>query len=260
MLKDESARSRCPSRRYNDVMTNTAERATRTALLLLCMMVCELYAGPAPGQVTAPSTMVDPQSGVAFPVTLVNSSSALPHRLTGTATRERTIFKVNVYAYGLYVDADAARGELAMFRGRTADSLDRTFFQRLLEMRIPMTMRLVMTRDISGEAIAAAFDDALKPRVAIAAKELNRTDGAAALEKFRSYFNLLELARGTEFVFSCRPGGRLSTTVNTQSKPEIQSTTLCWALFDVYLGDKPVSVEGRRRLISGFPGILAASK
>lgn len=204
--------------------------------------------------------MVDPQSGVAFSVTLTLHGSAVPQQLTGTATREKTIFKVNVYSYGLYVDADAARSELAMFKGRTADGLDRTFFQRLLEMRIPMTMRLVMVRDVSGEAIANAFDEALKPRLAIAAKELNRTDGAVALEKFRSYFNLRELARGTEFVFSCSPGGRLNTKVNTQSKPEIQSAALCWALFDVYLGDKPVSTEGRRRLISGFPGILAASK
>jgi hypothetical protein len=223
-------------------------------------MVCGFYAGPAQAQVAASSTMVDPQSGVAFPVTLVPPGTAVPHQLTGTATREKTIFRVKVYAYGLYVDADAARRDLGMFKGRTADSLDRTFFQRLLEMRIPMTMRLVMARDVSGEAIANAFDEALKPRVAIAAKESNRTDGAVALEKFRSYFNLRELARGTEFVFSCSPGGRLNTTVNTQAKPEIQSAALCWALFDVYLGDKPVSTEGRRRLIAGFPGILAASK
>jgi hypothetical protein len=242
------------------MMIDSAERATGTGLLLLCMMVLAVCAGPAPAQTAAGSTVIDPQSGVAFPVTLAPPGSAGPHQLTGTATRERTIFKVNVYAFGLYVDAEVARKELASFKGKPPEALDHTFYQRLLEMRIPMTMRLVMTRDISGEAIAKAFDDALKPRVANAAKDLNRTEGAAALERFRGYFNLRELARGTEFVFSCRPGGRLSTTVNTLSKPEIQSAALCWALFDVYLGDKPISSEGRRSLISGFPELIGHSK
>jgi hypothetical protein len=105
--------------------------------------------------------VIDPQSGVAFPVTLAPPGSAGPHQLTGTATRERTIFKVNVYAFGLYVDAEVARKELASFKGKPPEALDHTFYQRLLEMRIPMTMRLVMTRDISGEAIAKA----IAPRV-----------------------------------------------------------------------------------------------
>jgi hypothetical protein len=227
---------------------------------LLCIAILAFFVAPALSQVAASPTKVDPQSGVAFPVALTPPGSAVPHQLTGTATREKTIFRVNVYAYGLYVDADAARREFAVYKGKPPEALDRAFLQRLLEMRIPMTMRLVMTRDISGEAIANAFDDALKPRVATAAKESNRTDGPDALEKFRGYFNLREVARGTEFVFSCSPGGRLSTTVNTQSRPEIQSATLCRALFDVYLGDKPVSSDGRRSLISGLPGILATSK
>lgn len=232
----------------------------RVGVLLLCMMVVGLNAGHAPLQLAEQATVVDAQSGVVFPVLQAPPGGGVPYQLTGTATRERTIFKVNIYAYGLYVDADAARRELAIFKGRPATGLDRTFFQRLLEMRVPMTMRLVMTRDISGEAIGNAFDDALKPRVASAANSLNRTDGATALERFREYFNLRELARGTEFVFSCGPGGRLHTTVNAQPKPDLQSAALCWALFDVYLGDKPVSTEGRRSLISGFPGIFANPK
>jgi hypothetical protein len=227
---------------------------------LLCIALIGLYSGLAAAQLAVPATMVDPQSGVAFPVTLRPPGGIDSQQLTGTATRERSIFRVKVYAYGLYVDADAARKELTMFLGRPAGAFDRPFFQRLLDMRIPMTLRLVMTRDIAGDAIGNAFDDALKPRVAKASKELNRTDGATALERFRSYFNLREVARGTEFVFSCSPGGRLNTTVNTQSMPEIQSAALCWALFDIYLGNNPVSTEGRRSLITGFPALLAGSR
>ena len=248
-------------RRYTAVVLKSSVRVMRAGRKLLhWMLFVGLCTKPAPAQNAAPSTVVDRQSGVAFPVMLPSPGGGAPHQLTGTATRERTIFKVKVYAYGLYIDRDIAQRELAMFRGRPAASLDRAFFQRLLEMRIPITLRLVMTRDVAGEAIGNAFDDALKPRVTSAPKELDRTDRSAALQRFRSYFNLRELARGTEFIFSCSPGGRLNTTVNTLSKPEIQSAALCRALFDVYLGDKPVSTEGRQGLITGFPDLLAGSR
>lgn len=228
--------------------------------LLLCVVALGFHISPFWAQLAAQVTIVDRQNGVAFPVTLTPPGGSVPHQLIGTATRERTIFKVKVYAYGFYVDPGAARADLAQFVGRPADALDRTFFQRLLEMHFPMTMRLVMTRDITGEAIGNAFDDALKPRVAWAAKERNQTEGPAALERFRSSFNLRELRRGSEFIFSCSPDGRLNTVVNTQLKPEIQSPALCWALFDVYLGDKPISTEGRRSLITGLPALLSGSK
>jgi hypothetical protein len=181
--------------------------------------------------------------------------------LTGTATRERTIFKVKVYAYGLYVDAEIAHAVLPAFVGKPATALetDRIFFQRLLEMRIPMTLRLIMARDVAGEAIGGAFDDALRPRVARVTQS-RRGRASDALESFRSYFNLDELARGTEIVFSCGSNGRLNTTVNGQSRPEIQSPELCWALFDVYLGERPISTTGRRQLVTGFPALLAAPR
>jgi hypothetical protein len=231
-------------------------------LLLLWLIALALHAGSAAAQLASQSTIVDRQSGVAFPVALIPPGGGAPHRLTGTATRERTIFRLKVYAYGLYVNAGAARTVLAAFVGRPAAALesDQTFFQRLLDMRIPMTLRLVMTRDVAGEAIGNAFDDALKPRVARAATNSNKGDGSAALERFRSYFNLHELARGAEIVFSCSSGGRLNTTVDHQSRPEIQSPALCWALFDVYLGDRPISTDGRRSLVSSFPTLLAGSK
>jgi hypothetical protein len=235
--------------------------ARNRRLLLLSLVVLAPHAGAAV-QLPAQSTIVDRQSGMAFPVALTPPGGGGPQQLTGTATRERTIFRVKVYAYGLYVDAGAARTVLAAFAGRPAAALDRdrAFFQRLLDMRIPMTLRLVMTRDVAGEAIGNAFDEALKPRLAGASTELNRPDIAAALERFRGHFNLRELARGTEIVFSCSPGGRLNATVNAESRPEIQSPALCSALFDVYLGEKPVSTDGRKSLVSGFPALLAGSR
>jgi hypothetical protein len=229
--------------------------------MLLLSLILAFHASSAVLVPSAQATIADRQSGVAFPVELTPPGGGAPHRLTGTATRERTIFKVKVYAYGLYVDADAARTVLAAFAGRPAMALDNdtTFFQRLLDMRISMTLRLVITRAVAGEAIGNAFDDALKPRVAEATAKSRVADATAGLERFRSFFNLNQLARGTEIVFSCSDG-RLNTTVDRQSRPEIHSAELCWALFDVYLGNRPISPEGRKSLISLFPALLTSPK
>jgi hypothetical protein len=229
---------------------------------VLWLTALALLAGSLAADLSAQSTVTDRQSGVPFRVTLTPPGGGAPQQLTGTATREKTIFRIKVYAYGLYVDAGAARTALAAFSGRPAAALDRdgAFFQRLLDMRVPMTLRLVMTRDVAGDVLGRTFDDALKPRVTAAAAASKGAGGAQALQRFRAYFNLREVSRGMEIMFSCGAGGVLNTTVNGESRPPIQSQALCWALFDVYLGDKPVSLDGRRNLISGFPALLAASR
>ena len=84
--------------------------------------------------------------------------------------------------------------------------------------------------------------------------------GAAAIEQFRGYFNLHELPAGSEILFACGPDGRVSARVGAQVKPQIESPALCWALFDVYLGDQPISADGRRRLTAGFPSLLAGTR
>jgi len=204
-----------------------------------------------------PPAQVD-ERGVAFPVTVTPPGGGRSHHLTGAATRERTIFKVDVYAYALYLEPDAARAHLVAFAGRPAPAIDRdrSFYARLLEMRIPMMLRLVTTRDLAGDQLRDAFDDALQPRVARAAVELKMPGGDAALARFRGYFSRGELARGTTIVFACGEG-RLTTSVNAELRPALVSPALCWALFDTYLGDRAISTVGRRRLVAGIPALLA---
>jgi hypothetical protein len=156
----------------------------------------------------------------------------------------------------------AARAQLAAFAGRQVATLDRdrTFFQRLLDLRIPLAMRLVTTRGLTGEALGDAFEEALKPRVQRAATALNMPGGEAALERFRAYFDVRELPVSTEIVFACGPSGSVITMVGARAPLEIESPALCWALFDVYLGDRAISAAGRRSLIGGFPTLLAGSR
>jgi hypothetical protein len=181
-----------------------------------------------------------------------------PHTLVGTGIRTKTFLRIQVYAFGLYVDAPAAASALQAWAGRPARDLeqDPSFYRELLKGRFGMTLRLVMTRDVNGDDMAEAFDDALRPRVERAAAELSMPGGEAALTRFRRYFDVEELTKESELLFSCLPGGTLVTSVRGEVKGEIHSTALCWALFDVYLGAEPISKDGKKGLVRHFPELF----
>ena len=210
----------------------------------------------AAGQAGAPETVREPVSGVAFPLALTPPAAATPHWLMGTGIRQRTIFRVKVYAFGLYVDADAARTALAEFAGATAEALgrDQHFTHRLLDLDFGMALRLVMTRTVGGADVAEAFDDALRPRMPRAGAGAD--DAAEALARLRGHLDVEEVRRDAEMVFSCGPAGRLAMTVDGAGRPPFESRALCRALFDVYLGEDPIERDGRRNLIAGFARLL----
>ena len=231
-----------------------------TALVLLGM------AAPAVAQ-----TVEEPSSKVPFPVA-IEAPGGGTQVLTGTAIRTKTFLKVKVYAFGIYVDQAAAKTALSAFAGKEAKELEKDdgFYGTLLQMRIPMSLRLVMTRNVGGEDMVDAFDGALRPRVQQAAAERNMTGGDAALEAFRAYFvagpaaddpdavEWIEMTDRSELLFSCTPDGTLYSRVKGEDKPPITSPALCWALFDVYLGDKPISGGGKKSVIARVPELLGA--
>src|SRR5688572_21188123 len=129
------------------------------------------------------STVTEPNTKVPFPVELQTPAGV--QALAGTGVRTRTMLQVKVYAFGLYVDPAGARTGLAAWRGKSANDLnhDETLYRELLRGTFPMTMRLVMTRDVGGSQMAEAFDGALAPRVAQAATR-GMPGGAEALATF----------------------------------------------------------------------------
>ena len=203
--------------------------------------------------------VIEPRSNTPFPVSLVPPGGSTEQGLTGTGLREVMILfiGVHVYAFGLYVDADGARATLAEFAGRSPAELagDERFYRRLLELEFAMSLRLVMVRTVAGVDVAKR----VRRRIAAARHGGLRQPAATwqALERFRGYFAAPEIATGTEVVFACTPSGRLSTTVAGDEQKSIDSRVMCRALFDVYLGEEPISVEGRKTVIAGFPELLA---
>jgi hypothetical protein len=228
--------------------------------VLSILGVLAVLAPPLHAQEAAEDTVYERNSAVAFPVHLTVPGHLEQHLLTGTGIRTKTFLKVKVYAFGLYVDADAARAALSGFAGRTSKELekDQEFYGQLLEMGFPMTLRLVMTRGVGGDDMADAFDGALRPRVQRAATEMNMPGGEDALGEFRAYFNVDELTKFSELVFTCADG-TLMSSVRGEVKAEIDSPALCWALFDVYIGRKPISGGAKKSVIKRFPELLAGT-
>jgi hypothetical protein len=213
-----------------------------------------------PAVLAAQDTVTEQSSKVPFP-TRVTDPAGAEQVLMGMGLRTRTILKVKVYAFGLYVDSARAKEVLSAFAGRDHKALrdDQNFYDALLEGEIPMTLRLVMTRDVGGSDMADAFDGALRPRVERAAAEKDLPGGVEAQEQFRGYFNVEQMTKESELLFTCTPDGMLSSTVKGKAMPPIASRALFWALFDVYLGAKPISGDGKKNVIANFPQLLGAA-
>ena len=120
-----------------------------------------------------------------------------------------------------------------------------------------MSLRLVLARDLTGADIAAAFEQALRPRLARRQRTAGTSHDGAALARFRGYFAMDRLGKGAEILFCYRPADRLTVAVAGTVHRPLRSRTLCEVLFDLYLGTEAFSEQGRRSVIASFPELLA---
>jgi chalcone isomerase-like protein len=211
-------------------------------------------------------TVKEPSSGLPFPTWLMvgPKGKRAQHALSGLGIRKKTIFRVKVYAYGLYIDVDAARAHMKPFMSKTTKQLlkDRNFDRALASDKFGKSLRLVMARDVDADDMEEAFEDALKPRMKRYLKKASdedRANGTAALKKFQGYFTK-ELEKKHELIFTWLPGGYLHTTIQGKKMPVIQDVALVWALFDVYLGEDPISDDGKENIVKALPKVLKEAK
>jgi hypothetical protein len=208
-----------------------------------------LLAQPAGGK-----TIKESSTGARFSGSV--KAAGQKHQLTGVGVRTKTVFEVNVYAVGLYVDRGQAKSQLASFKGKGAGALmkDGGLRSGLLKPTLGKTLRLVMARDVDGEDMQEAFDDSLRPRLKKAASQ-GHGGGAAQLAKFKTFFSVDELTEGSELVFSC-VDGKLSTKIAGKAEAALDAAALCWALFDIYVGADPIAEEAKANMIRGLAKFL----
>ena len=202
--------------------------------------------------------LIEPHTGIHFPAALTPPGDTAPQWLAGAGVQQATLFRINVYAFGLYVDREAARAELADYAGRTAARLaeDGKFYRHLLEQEFAMSLRLVLARDLAGADIARAFDEELRPRMQRRQDTADATADSTPLRRIRGYFAMDRLRKGAEILFCYRPPERLAVVVAGTAHEPLHSRALCEVLFDLYLGADALSEQGRRSVIAGFPALL----
>ena len=214
---------------------------------------------PAP-ETPAPETFVESETKVEF-LSRVPTPRAEGEELelVGVAVREKTVFKVNVYAYGIYVEPYGAQAALEETWGETdAKKLKKSdpFFADVLEGEFTKSLRMVFVRKVDGEDVQKAFRKDLGPRIERRVAALELPDESEAFATFQTFFEVEKLTKGAELVLTWHADGRVSSRVLGEDQVDLQAPALGWAIFDLFLGDRPLEPAKRRKLVSRFPTVL----
>lgn len=252
-------------------------------LILLYGLLGGTHAAPdavVPSLAQAGETAKESESGHRYPVTVKSTLKAddgekaegaakaeekkpepKTMHLLGLGIREKTVFAVNVYSYVLYVDEAWAKENLARWKGKKSKDVekDAKIYERLLAEGGTKELRLRFCRNVDKDDVVSAFEDSIEPRM------LKRREGQKGtkeekledLRTFRAMFSLDKLRKNNELRFTWHPDGTLSTVINGERQEDLKSPDLCWALFDVYLGAKPISKSGKKKLVRRTPDVLA---
>jgi len=179
--------------------------------------------------------VVEKVTGIKFADTISAGGKSLA--LMGCGDRKKAIVgpvAVNVYAIGLYVDAAAAKSASVSDSASAAKTLKEASYTKAL--------KIIMARGVASQKIGDALAEALEPKV-------KGTD--APIADFKAFFGGLDkLDAGNEIVFT-QVGSTLKVQVPKATK-DFSSPALCKAMFDIYLGDTPVSPKGKDSMAEGL--------
>lgn len=202
------------------------------------------------------SGVLEPKTGIEFPYLLScksrNSSCAGSQVLAGVGIKTLDIIfikTIKIYAFGFYIKPDGLSAQLREKYGSfSADTLKNNlgFYEDLLRSDLEMTVRLVVHyKGLRAGMVRSAFDTSLRNRL----KKINGEENEEGLLIFNSYFSeSLTLSQGTIIHFQRLPGGHLRTEINGSLIGNIHSNDFCRALFDIYIGDPPVSLKAKQEI------------
>ncbi|MED6208251.1 Fatty-acid-binding protein 3, chloroplastic [Stylosanthes scabra] len=209
--------------------------------------------------VTSAEYVEEPATNVKFQTSLVVPGCSDSLILLGTGFREKVfaIIGVKVYAAGLYLNQSIIN-ELNAWKGQSKDAIqgNSSLFKTIFQTSLEKSLQIILVRDVDGKTFWDALSDAISPRIV----EPTTAD-EDALSAFRNFFLNLSLRKGT-FIFLTWPdASKLLVSVSSQGLPSavdatIESTNVASALFDVFLGDSPVSPSLKASVAEGLSKVL----
>jgi hypothetical protein len=163
----------------------------------------------------------EPKSGIRFATKDGNAS------LLGVGLRKKNITKL--YAIGLYV-ADSALAGVLKGKAGTPE-----LYKELVNGDFKKKVVLKFVRDMNSDQIRGAFRDALK-------------GAGSKSEVWLGYFG--DIRQGQECSMGWTPGVGLETKVTGLGNAPLNDKVLASAVFEMWLGDKPVQDDLKRDLVS----------
>ncbi|KAF6134538.1 hypothetical protein GIB67_022278 [Kingdonia uniflora] len=188
--------------------------------------------------------VVEPVTSVNFQQSLSLPGCSNSMVLLGTGYREKifTIIGVKVYAVGLYA-SQAIIELLNTWKGRSASEIqeDPSLFSSFFQ---------------DGKTFWDALDGAVSPRI----KAPTPVD-ESALSLFRNTFQGRALKKGTLIFLTWPNPSKMLVCISLDGLPSsvdasIESKNVSSALFDVFLGDAPVSPSLKASVSNGLSMIL----
>lgn len=163
----------------------------------------------------------EPKSGMRFAAKDGNTS------LLGVGLRKKNITKI--YAIGLYV-ADSALSGVLKGKAGTPD-----LYKEIVNGDFKKKVVLKFVRDMNSDQVRGAFRDALK-------------GAGTKSEVWLAYFG--DIREGQECSIAWTPGSGLETKVTGLGTAPLNDKVLASAIFEMWLGDKPVQDDLKRDLVS----------
>ncbi|XP_030552106.1 fatty-acid-binding protein 3, chloroplastic isoform X4 [Rhodamnia argentea] len=184
----------------------------------------------------------EPATGVKFQTSLTLPGCSTSLSLVGT---------------GLYVNPSIS-SKLSAWKGKLAADIleDRSLVNSIFHAPLEKSLQIVLVRDVDGKTFWDALDDAISSRI----KSLTPVD-QSALSTFRSIFQGRPLTKGTFIFLTWLESSKMLVSVSSDGLPSgadatIESESVTFALFDVFLGDASVSPSLKASVANGLAAIL----
>ncbi|KAG8077033.1 hypothetical protein GUJ93_ZPchr0006g44101 [Zizania palustris] len=215
--------------------------------------------------VAVPSTIfqgdaIEPKTGIKFPPFLEDDSSPSTTVLVGMGFKGVKIMRVknlDLYAFGLYLQPNSISEKLgpkyaSVPNIKLKDHPD--FYDDLLRENLPMRVRLVVNYNgLSIGAVRDVFEKSLGLRL----QKTNPKTDYHCLKTFGSYFNEdIAIPVGTRIDFCQTSDGQLVTEIDGRQIGTVKSKDLCRALFGMYIGDSPISLEAKKDIAQNVAGLM----
>jgi hypothetical protein len=210
----------------------------------LNFFVSVLFLCCAPGLLRA-EEVTEPATGHAFTTPLEYGGKT--YQLIGTGVRKKLFIKV--YAMGLYLE-EAARQSFPSLVAKAggADRAKILAGERAQSFvswgRFGKLAVMHFVRDVDKDKIQGAYRESLESSLSDKAQPDLKRDAEAFIALFDH-----DVQEGQELRILTDDAGRITVEVAGQKKAGPQNPQLCRAIWDIWLGSKPISKDMRKSLV-----------